>query len=339
MRLRRAPEPVSDRVWARLTPRAEEGVQEADGAAAGAPAGAAGEVATASPEPWVPTRPGAAESRAHDGGRRARSERGDTHDVRGRRRLRVEVPGRLRGADWVVSHRAALGMAVVVALAVAIFGLRLAWAGTADAPRLIRPATTVPGGTPDGAATAAPSASARAPTRSPGALPGTSSSVGPQGFVVVDVVGQVVHPGLVRLSAGSRVADALAAVGGVTEGADVAALNQARLLLDGEQIRVPAPGEVVPGGAGAGSTPGGSGAGGGAGGGGSGGGTPAGGLVSLNQADLAALDGLPGVGPVLAQRILDWRTAHGRFTAVDELGEVTGIGDKLLSQLRPLVTL
>ena len=69
------------------------------------------------------------------------------------------------------------------------------------------------------------------------------------------------------------------------------------------------------------------------------GGGAAGALVSLNRADVAAFDTLPGVGPVLAQRIVDWRTAHGRFTAVDELGEVTGIGDKLLAQLRPLVTI
>jgi competence protein ComEA len=61
--------------------------------------------------------------------------------------------------------------------------------------------------------------------------------------------------------------------------------------------------------------------------------------VALNSADLAALDTLPGVGPVLAQRILDWRTQHGRFTSVDELGEVSGIGEKLLAQLTPLVTL
>ncbi len=61
--------------------------------------------------------------------------------------------------------------------------------------------------------------------------------------------------------------------------------------------------------------------------------------MSLNSADVAALDSLPGVGPVLAQRIIDWRTGHGRFTSVDELGEVSGIGDKLLAQLRPKVTL
>ena len=62
------------------------------------------------------------------------------------------------------------------------------------------------------------------------------------------------------------------------------------------------------------------------------------GPVDLNTADVGALDGLPGVGPVLAQRILDWRTTHGRFSSVDELGEVSGIGDKVLAALRPLVT-
>ena len=61
--------------------------------------------------------------------------------------------------------------------------------------------------------------------------------------------------------------------------------------------------------------------------------------MSLNSADAAALDTLPGVGPVLAQRIIDWRTEHGRFTSIDELGEVSGIGDKLMAQLRPKVTL
>jgi competence protein ComEA len=129
------------------------------------------------------------------------------------------------------------------------------------------------------------------------------------------------------------VADAVAAAGGARSGADLAGLNLARLVVDGEQLHVPKPGEVVappPGGTG---SSGGSGSGGG---GGSGGGD---GTVSLNTADLAALDSLPGVGPVLAQRILDWRSEHGRFTSVDELGEVSGIGDKLLGRLRPQVSL
>jgi competence protein ComEA len=61
-------------------------------------------------------------------------------------------------------------------------------------------------------------------------------------------------------------------------------------------------------------------------------------LVDLNSATLASLDALPGIGPVLAQRILDWRTAHGRFSSVDELGEVSGIGEATLADLRPVVT-
>jgi competence protein ComEA len=169
--------------------------------------------------------------------------------------------------------------------------------------------------------------------------------------VVVHVVGQVVRPGVVTLPAGSRVEDAVRAAGGATGRADTAALNLARVLVDGEQVWVPRPGETPPVAAGAGPGVGGAGAGGaGAGGGrtggagagslGAGGGGGAGGApVSINTADLAALDTLPGVGPVLAQRIVDWRTEHGRFTTVDELGEVSGIGEKLLAQLRPKVTL
>ena len=127
-------------------------------------------------------------------------------------------------------------------------------------------------------------------------------------------------------------ADAVEAAGGATGKADLSALNLARVLVDGEQVRVPAVGDPVDAGGTASARArwrrDGAGAGG-----------VAGAPVSLNTADLTALDTLPGVGPVLAQRILDWRTAHGRFTSVDELGEVSGIGEKLLAQLSPLVTL
>jgi competence protein ComEA len=161
----------------------------------------------------------------------------------------------------------------------------------------------------------------------------------------VDVVGHVAHPGVVTVPDGSRVVDVLAAAGGALPGADVQRLNLARQVADGEQVFVPKPGETppIPIGGIAGS-PGGSGASLGSGGGaagagaGSGGGTASNVLVNLNTASLAALDTLPGVGPVLAQRILDWRAQHGRFTSVDELGEVSGIGDKLLEQIRPKVT-
>lgn len=137
--------------------------------------------------------------------------------------------------------------------------------------------------------------------------------------VVVHVVGQVQQPGLVALPDGSRVADAIDAAGGAGPEADLSAVNLARVLVDGEQVVVPRPGEAIApvGGAGAGSGSG---------------------VLNLNLADVAALDALPGIGPVLAQRIVDWRTEHDRFSSVEELTEVSGIGPALLEGLRDLVT-
>lgn len=150
--------------------------------------------------------------------------------------------------------------------------------------------------------------------------------------LLVHVVGRVRAPGLVRLRPGARVADAVAAAGGPADGADLAALNLARPVADGEQVRVPAPGENPETTAGAAAdAPAGTG-----GSAGSSGGS-AGGRVDLNSADASALDALPGIGPALAQRILDWRAAHGRFTSVDELDEVSGIGPALLGRLRDRV--
>ncbi len=153
------------------------------------------------------------------------------------------------------------------------------------------------------------------------------------GVLLVHVVGQVRRPGVVRLAPGSRVQDALRAAGGSTPLADLAHLNLARPVADGEQIVVPKPGESpasagVPGAGGGMPNSAGQ---------GSGGAASAGGLIDLNAADASALDSLPGVGPVIAQRILDWRTQHGRFSSVDELGEVSGIGDKLMAQIGPKV--
>ena len=121
----------------------------------------------------------------------------------------------------------------------------------------------------------------------------------------------------------------LTGVLGAAAGADLG------LFVDGEQVVVPRPGETVTAAPGA---PDASGAPAGAPGAGGGAAPGTGGLVDLNTADLATLETLPGVGPVLAQRILDWRTEHGRFTAVEELGEVSGIGDKIYAQLSPKVT-
>ncbi|MEV7721051.1 helix-hairpin-helix domain-containing protein [Streptomyces sp. NPDC088184] len=171
--------------------------------------------------------------------------------------------------------------------------------------------TSTPTPPPDGA---------EAPEPSPGSPPAT----GPGGHIVVDVSGKVRRPGIRQLPSGARVADALRAAGGVREGADLTGLNRARVLMDGEQIVVGAPpGPSVVGGAGA-LAPGG------------GGGSPAG-PVSLNTATVEQLETLPGVGPVLAQHIVDYRAQHGGFRSIDELREVNGIGDRRFADLQPLV--
>jgi competence protein ComEA len=139
--------------------------------------------------------------------------------------------------------------------------------------------------------------------------------------VVVDVAGKVRRPGIVVLEPGARVVDALEAAGGARPGVSLAGLNLARVLVDGEQIVV---GQRAPPGAAASvvGSPG----------------TDPGVLVNLNSASATELDGLPGVGPVTAQAILDWRTEHGAFRSVDQLLDVDGIGEKTLEDLAPLVT-
>ena len=158
------------------------------------------------------------------------------------------------------------------------------------------------------------------------------------GPVIVSVVGLVHKPGLVTLAAGARIADALTAAGGALDGADLIGLNMARRVTDGEQIIVgitAAPGQPAgmgssissaaasaaptdaPSPAGKTATPG--------------------GLVDLNAATTEQLDALPGIGPVTAAAIVAWRDANGRFTSVDQLGDVDGIGPARLEKLRVLV--
>jgi competence protein ComEA len=142
--------------------------------------------------------------------------------------------------------------------------------------------------------------------------------------VVVDVAGKVRRPGVATLPAGSRVVDAIRQAGGARPGVDLTSLNLARVLVDGEQILVgvaAAPGVAASASSAAGASP------------------ADGALVNLNTATLEQLDGLPGVGPVTAQKILDWRTAHGSFTSIDELLEVDGIGEKTLADMAPRLTL
>src|SRR6266508_4763838 len=149
------------------------------------------------------------------------------------------------------------------------------------------------------------------------AVAGTTAGPGSR-VLVVDVAGKVRRPGLVRIRAGARVADVIAAAGGAQPGVDLSALNLARPVADGEQILVGVAGP--PPVAGTRGVPG-----------------TAGGQVDLNTATAAQLEELPGVGPVLAQRIVDWRTEHGRFSSVDELQEVSGVGERKFADLRPHV--
>jgi competence protein ComEA len=163
-------------------------------------------------------------------------------------------------------------------------------------------------------------ASARAPsaaTAQAAAALVTAPAPAPSKLLVVHVVGAVRRPGLYRFSQGSRVADAVRRAGGATRHADLTAINLAAEMADGLQVVVPrrqAPGAPAAAGPEAPAGP-----------------------VHLNTATLEQLDALPGVGPVTAQKILDYRTENGGFTSVDDLDAVSGIGPARLDSLRDLV--
>ena len=162
------------------------------------------------------------------------------------------------------------------------------------------------------------------------AAPSTTGAASPTpASLVVHVAGKVRRPGVLRLPPGSRVGDALTAAGGPLGGVDLSTLNLARPLADGEQVLV---GVTAPPGAPA-AAPGGGGVA------GTGGAGQAGiGIVDLNTATVEQLDALPGLGPVLAERIIEYRTERGRFESVEELREVTGIGERKFADLDDRVT-
>lgn len=198
--------------------------------------------------------------------------------------------------------------ALVVVLVLALLGAgAAAYAVTRDA----------------GTSTSAPPAAVAPAEPLVEAAPSSSAPPSASGTVTVHVAGKVRRPGVLELPTGSRVDDAVQQAGGARRGTDLSGLNLARVLVDGEQVLVgvvgPVPGaaasaaEQAPGSAAA--------------------------LVSLNTATLDQLDTLPGVGPVTAQKILDWRETNGAFSAVEELLEVDGIGDKTLAEIAPHVTL
>ncbi|MBT2594949.1 helix-hairpin-helix domain-containing protein [Arthrobacter sp. ISL-72] len=164
-----------------------------------------------------------------------------------------------------------------------------------------------------------------------GQAPGAASGA----KIVVHVAGAVNKAGVVELPEGSRIHEAIGAAGGGAPGADLNRLNLAAVLADGQKIHVPQLGEPVDG---PGAEPvDGAGGSGGAGQGGGPDGAGPGGTVDLNSATAEELGVLPRVGPVLAQRIVDWRKEHGRFSTVEELDAVDGVGPKMLETLLPLV--
>ena len=213
-----------------------------------------------------------------------------------------------------LERRSVVALSALLALAL-VFAVQHFWTGRTQpvrAPEVVRAAPAAqgkgvdPGGDPPGA---------------PGTFGQAGGSAAPE--IVVDVSGKVRDPGVHRLPAGSRVEDALKAAGGVRPGTKTGGLNRARFLVDGEQLVVGGPASAA---AAAPAAPAGTGT-------ASGPTAP----VSLNTATIDQLDTLPGVGPVLAQHIVDYRTRNGGFRSVDELREVNGIGDRRFADLRDLV--
>lgn len=224
--------------------------------------------------------------------------------------------GRIRTGPW--SAAAVRGLLLLTVLAVGVAGYLL-WQAqprpVATVPEVLAAGEPVTGNLPPvestGTAPPPPTSAPSVPmAEAPPALPD----------VIVHVAGQVARPGLVRLPGGSRVADAVEAAGGVTRPRAAESVNLARLVVDGEQIYVGGSGgaEGLPAATGAGAVATAS-------------------PLDLNTATVEQFDALPGVGPVIAGRIVEWRTLHGRFRSVEELAEVSGIGDAILANLRPLV--
>lgn len=254
------------------------------------------------PPGWVPSGSAAAQSDASPSpSPLARS--------RGRERpgpvARLEQPGRFR----IDPGRRTAVLVAVVAILVGLVAGGWVLLGRAHSQDVV--AATVPASSSGRAAAVTASAPAGS---SPAAASPTAA------LLVVDVVGKVAHPGIYRVPTGSRVDDVLRAAGGALPGVDLTVLNLARRISDGEQVAVGISTPAAAGGAGAGGA------------------AAQAGPLDLNGATLEQLDALPGVGPVLAQHILDWRSAHGRFGSVNDLRQVSGIGDSKFQDLKALVT-
>lgn len=244
---------------------------------------------------------------------------------------------------WDPGRRGAAALGLTLVAVVAATGWWLAASRPHSEP--VATESSLPAGSAMATSTTSPTGGAATGATGTGSLvapaPGPSSATAPAAptapdspgssavRIVVDVAGRVRHPGIYTLPSDARVYDAVRAAGGVRRGVSTISINLAAPLQDGEQILVGVPGgssptSAVPSAGGSVSA---------------GGEASSGAPVDLNTATLEELEALPGVGPVLAQNIVDYRTANGPFTSVDQLDDVTGIGDVRLAQLRPLVSL
>jgi competence protein ComEA len=223
--------------------------------------------------------------------------------------------------------RIGLGAAVVLVLTALLAAVLVTVLGPQSGQQVFVPAASGAAGHGD------PKASSGAAKTDPGGFTSSSSPAStPTPVILVHVLGAVVRPGLFELPVDARVIDAVSAAGGFTAAADPEGTNLARPLADGEQLYLPALGEAVPGGANGSNGSGGSAAGqkGSA-------GAPAV-KINLNRATATELDALPRIGPAMAQRIVEYRSANGPFASIDDLRNVTGIGDKTFEGLKDLVT-
>lgn len=224
-------------------------------------------------------------------------------------RDRLEALAGNRRETWVIA----------CVVAAAVLGALLLW--NRRAPTTIAPPSTY--ASPPAPAYATSGATAPEVTPSPGATPQAV------GLMYVHVAGAVRRPGLYELPSGARVADAIRAARGPRAGADIDALNLAELVTDGQKIYVARRGESPPPGSSSGYATGAAPL---------SGSTPTG-VISLNSADQAALETIPGIGPVTASAILDYRSQIGSFSSIDQLLEVSGIGPATLEAIRPYITL
>ncbi|MGB3684497.1 MAG: helix-hairpin-helix domain-containing protein [Ornithinimicrobium sp.] len=240
------------------------------------------------------------------------------------------LPAGLRGARLWVKPSAVRGAALVVLVVLIVLGVRVAWAERTTQPELVAPADVTAATAAPGTEQGSPAASAQSAVRPGGAVPGSSGTAAPEVSSVVHVIGAVSEPGVVTVAPGARVGDVVEAAGGATDQAELSRVNLARVVSDGERIWVPLigadpppdlaapPAATEPAGMGEGAS-------------------AASDHVDINAADESRLQDLPGIGPVTAAAMIEWRDQHGSFTTVEELLEVSGIGPRTLENLRPMV--